>query len=166
MRGMIRGWHRTLLAAAVAALACSDNAAEVYDDGNDDLDQFVATGKTDTGYVSDKAAELWSEFSSSVTIDLNTVESDGYAVDAAEKARLTTELRERIRTAARNNDLASPDVGRFASTQVKFSRNALKARGFNANLESAPVQVTALSLSGSDTLRVDYVLKLESLVKL
>ena len=166
MSRFIRSWNRTLVAAALAALACSDNAGEVVDDGTDDLDQFVATGKTDTGYVSDKAAEVWSEFTSSVTVDLKSVEAEGYGIDAADKTRLTDELREKIRTAARNNDLTSTEVGRFASTQVKFSRNALKSRGFNANLESAPVQLSALSLVGNDTVRIDYVLKLESLVKL
>ncbi len=162
-----RAWSvSVLLSAALLALGvqsgcggpqeCSDEELDletgecVIDDGAvDDMDQFDATGKTDTGYVSDQAAELNAEISGKVTIDLSTV-------DSATKSRLISSARSKTATA----------FGTYITEQLKFARNTLKAQKFNANLESAPASITSYEVgSGDRSISLTYKVAVESLVK-
>lgn len=137
------------LFAALALAACGPAAEEEETDlETDDLDLFVATGKTDTGYVSDQAAELEAEIAGVVTIDLT-------ALTAAE--------RDRLLAAHRAGD---KDAFRFYPTeQIKYGRTVLKAQKFNANMEDAPATITKTEAVGTTKLKVTYTVVVESLVK-
>jgi hypothetical protein len=110
----------------------------------DDMDLFAASGKTDTGYVSDQAAELNSELSGKVLVPSS---APNYAS---------------LQAAARNRD--SAPFGTFVTEQVKYARNLLKAAKFSVNLESAPATITAFE-AGANGITLTYKVAVESLVK-
>jgi hypothetical protein len=137
------------LLAALALVACGPaEEQEEPDLATDDMDLFVATGKTDTGYVSDQAAELEAEISGVVTVDLT-------ALPASERDRLLAAHR------AGNKDAFKF----FPTEQIKFGRTALKAQKFNANMENAPATIVRTELVGTTALKVTYTVVVESLVK-
>lgn len=158
-------WLGASLSLALASLGlagcggsqeCSDDALDletgecVSEDGAvDDMDQFAATGKTDTGYVSDQAAELNAELSGKVYVDLTKV-------DSSTKSRLLS--------AARSKDART--FGTYVTDQIKYARNVLKASKFNVNLESAPATISAFEIATGDRgVTLTYKVAVESLVK-
>lgn len=139
---------RLLLAAlGPLALGACDSGATATTEAADDMDLFATAGKTDTGYVSDQAAELEAEVSGKVVLDLAAVSPD-------EKARLVA--------AAQAGDKAT--FGRYPSDQVKFARNVLKEEKFNANIEGGEAAIASLAVVG-DTVEIVYTVTVESLVK-
>lgn len=138
-----------LVAASVVACGGAEGDEEVFDDAADDMDAFAATGKTDTGYVSDKAAELNAELSGKIVLDV---------------ASLPAGEREPLVAKARAGDKAA--FALLPTEQVKYARNVLKKEKFNANIESGAANVTSVALTGNGArIEVVYKLTVESLVK-
>lgn len=118
-------------------------------DEYDDMDGFAADGKTDTGYVSDAAAELNVELSGKVVIDLASVD---------------TATKDRLLAAAAARDASA--FSTWPMDQIKYGRNLLKKEKFQANLESAPATFSAFEVNQARTqITLTYTVAVESLVK-
>lgn len=135
------------LAATSLFAACEDGGTETT--ANDDMDLFASAGKTDTGYISDQAAELNCELAGKVVIDVNALSADEQT---------------RLKAAATSGDKTA--FATWPTEQVKFARNVLKNESFNANVEGGEPAVTSVTLSADGKkIEVVYKLVVESLVK-
>jgi hypothetical protein len=136
------------LGLALGPVGCDDSAPEEVA-LNDDMDLFADGGKTDTGYVSDQAAEVNAELVGKVVIDLS------------QRDQAT---RDSLLAAARAGDKTA--FTSFPTDQVKFARNVLKKEKFNANIESGSPTIDSVKLVSNDTkVEVTYKLVVESLIK-
>lgn len=128
--------------------------ASEYQPGDDlDIPSFenYVGGKSDTGYIGSRAAELESTFSGKVRVIL--------------PGKTRPEL-EALAAAL----MASPDswehrdITSQVTEQIKYSRNALKAAKLDLNLEGGTPAFTKIDIIDSG-LELSYAVKVESLIK-
>lgn len=132
---------------ALSISACEAGGTDTT--ATDDMDLFASSGKTDTGYISDQAAELNAELAGKVVIDVG---------------QLPLDTQETLLTAAKAKDFAA--FSTWPGEQVKYARNVLKNESFNANVEGGSPAVTSVTLSADESkIEVVYKLVVESLVK-
>jgi hypothetical protein len=137
-----------VVASMLVATACSDV-------GIDDIDMpdfdDVAEGKVDTGYFGSRSAEMEAVFTGSVKVNL--------------PGKSQPELQAIAATLRMNPaDFGLRDIVYQVTQQAKFARNALRAQKFTLNLEGGDPTFTAITVL-PDGLKLDYQLKIESLVK-
>jgi hypothetical protein len=124
--------------------------------GEEDDFEFVSfeeyiDGKSDTGYVGTRAAELEATFTGTVRASVSG--------SRTELESIATELR------------ADPDsyehraITSQITEQIKYARNALVAESLNLNLEGGDPELSAVRVVAGG-LELDYTLHVESLVKL
>ena len=138
------------LVATAAALSLSFLACATEDIDTppieDDLVQSSAGGKSDTGYLSDLAAELEGVFSATVVVDVR-------ALSVAER---TAEL-ERLQ----GDNWA---VRRLIDAQIKFSKNQINASSLHLNLSSSDATITEIILDEAGFIRISYQCTVETIV--
>lgn len=136
-----------LLAAALATgCALSDAPGEDIPGFEDYFD-----GKSDTGYVGTRAAEMEAVLRGRVKVELPDR-------TAAELETTAAALR------ANPSDWNLRSITNQVTEQVKYARNALKAEKLDLNLEGGSPTFSAVTVVGNG-LQLDYELKVESLVK-
>jgi hypothetical protein len=137
-----------LVVASLLLAACSDA-------GTDDIEMpdfdDVAEGKVDTGYFGSRSAEMEATFTGSVKVTLA-------GKSQAELAAIAETLR------TNPADFGLREIVYQVTQQAKFARNALRAAKFTLNLEGGDPTFTAITVL-PDGLKLDYQLKIESLVK-
>ncbi|MBN2499084.1 MAG: proprotein convertase P-domain-containing protein [Deltaproteobacteria bacterium] len=111
-----------------------------------DFEEFI-DGKADTGYLSNKAAELEARLTSRIYIDMS-----GQAAEAIQAEA------ERLRTASRWT------LQSHTSPQLKYARNPLKSEKLDLNLERGDPEVLSVS-TDANGVWLDYATAIESLVK-
>jgi hypothetical protein len=139
-----------LLAASLLVTSCASEAAPDDEIDMPSFDDF-ADGKADTGYFGSRSAEMEATLTGSVRVSL--------------PGKSQTELAA-IAEALRTNpqDFAQREIVYQVTQQAKFARNALRAAKFTLNLEGGDPTFTAITVEATG-LKLDYQLKIESLVK-
>ena len=155
--------NRTSLAALIALLAtsllaaCADETAEptpgpAEEEGALDIPSFedYTSGKKDTGYVGNRAAELEATFTGKVRVAVEKTDE--------ELQTLVRELLDNPRSYQHREITAQ------VTEQTKYARNALKAQKMDLNLEGgSPTFTDVLIVDGG--LELHYSVTVESLVK-
>jgi len=145
--GLFKALKVLWIAAGLALAMCtSDGGGPVGEYESMDFETFV-DGKEDTGYVSNKAAELEATLSSRVYIDQTGRTPEEIA-----------QFAESLRTASRwtLEDHTSP--------QIKYGRNALKSEKLDLNLERGEPTILDVQTAESGVW-LSFSLAIESLVK-
>jgi hypothetical protein len=116
---------------------------------NDELsfDDYVS-GKLDTGYIGDRAAELEAKLEGRIFIDLTKL-------SAADRQRFLEGVKKD----------PSSLLGSDISSQTKHARNQLKASRFDLNLEKGSPVITE-TREVPEGLWVNYTIKVDSLIKM
>jgi len=125
--------------------SCSNATEEEFQPP--EFESFV-DGKEDTGYVSNKAAELEAKLTTKVFIDMSGRTQEEIQSEA-----------DRLRNASRWT------LQDYTTPQIKFARNALKSEKLDLNLEMGEPHVIDIQTQ-SDGIWLNYSLAIESLVKL
>ncbi len=131
---------------ALGLSACGGNKADPGDFEPLDFETFV-DGKEDTGYLSNKAAELEARLTSSVYIDMT-----GQGADAIQAKA------DSLRTASRWT------LQSLTSAQLKYARNPLKSEELDMNLERGEPEVIDVR-TDENGVWLDFSTAIESLVK-
>ena len=143
---------RTLFAGCLILLmgvlsGCSSSGGEPLDEFEPlDFDSFV-DGKEDTGYLSNKAAELEARLTSSIYIDMSGQSADAIQAKA-----------DSLRTASRWT------LQSHTSPQLKYARNTLKSEELDMNLERGEPTVLQVR-TDANGVWLDFSTAIESLVK-
>ena len=134
------------LLAALALPGCTADGGPAGEYESLDFETFV-DGKEDTGYVSNKAAELEARLTSKVFIDMT-----------GKTPEEITALAESLRTASRWS------LQSYTTPQIKYARNPLKSEKLDLNLEMGEPEVLDVQTT-ADRVELSFVLTIESLVK-
>jgi len=124
--------------------ACGGGTAEEFEPL--DFEAFV-DGKEDTGYLSNKAAELEARLTSKVYIDMSgqsQAEIEQFAAGLPDASRWTLQ--------------------KYTSPQLKYARNPLKGEELDLNLERGDPEVLTVT-TDSNGVWLEYANSIESLAK-
>jgi hypothetical protein len=111
-----------------------------------DFETFV-DGKEDTGYLSNKAAELEAKLTSRAYIDMT-----------GQSAQAIQDMADSLQTASRWT------LQKYTSPQLKYARNPLKVEELDLNLERGEPEVLNVT-TDANGVWLDYANSIESLVK-
>ncbi len=138
--------------AAVALIACGDAAApdapvdEAIPSFESDLVAPTPGGKTDTGYLSDLAAELEATFESQLRVDVSHLDEER---QAAYRDRLLEE---------------SGFASQVTNKQIKFAKNQINTDALHLNLSASEVEVQSADLLEDGFIEVRYKASVETIV--
>ncbi len=136
-----------MVLASLAFAWCGSGGGQEVDEFEPmDFETFV-DGKEDTGYLSNKAAELEARLTSSIFIDMSGQGSDAIQAKA-----------DSLRSASRWT------LQKHTSPQLKYARNPLKAEKLDLNLERGEPTVIDVR-TDANGVWLDYSTAIESLVK-
>lgn len=135
-----------LVALALVALALASGCgAKTTENASDDLIP-VSNGKSDTGYLSNLAAELEGTFESTLVLDISDK-------DEAGRQSYLAELQEKSWT-----------LKSLLNAHMKLAKNQMNADKLHLNLSADDVRDATFELSEAGVLTIKYVIHMETIV--